>query len=306
MPKDNKRFDPKKFIDRQFEQELFEELLKIDGDARVLAIRDKGGMGKTQLLEKFQYRCRTVQPRTPVCFVSLDQLPDPSPLTLVKTMEQELRAFGLDFPEFKKYEIARVSGDFGPIQSSMYLQGADFRGARDVRVASGMTNVGYAERVTVTGTGADKLTPEQQAIAHDVCVQSFLSDLGEHCSKRTVALLIDAFEKCEDNLKEWIETYLLERYFFDVDHRPKRLVLVLAGREIPEFEYYWAVEVVDKVVKSVKRLGQWEKKHVEECLRAHGFSYEAEHLELFWDMVKAGMPPSVVVEGMQSVLGRKE
>ncbi len=304
MPKGNRRFDPKKFIDRKFEQELFEELLQLDSDARVLAIQDKGGMGKTQLLEKFQYRCRTVQPRTPVSFISLDQLPDPSPLTLVKTVMEELCAFGLDFPEFKKYHIARVSGDFGPIQSSIYLQGADFRGARDVRIAGGMTNVGYAESVTIAGTGADKLTPEQQAIARDVCVQSFFSDLSTHCNNRTVALLLDAFEKSEDNLKEWIETYLLERFFFDFDRRPERLVLVLAGRDIPDFEYYWAQELVGKVVKSVKQLGQWEKKHVEECLRAHGFAYEAKHLELFWTMVQAGMPPSVVVEGMRSVLGR--
>ncbi|MEK7728578.1 MAG: hypothetical protein AAB354_09205, partial [candidate division KSB1 bacterium] len=48
----NKHFDPTKFIDREFESELFEELLKFESPARILTICDKGGMGKRQLLEK--------------------------------------------------------------------------------------------------------------------------------------------------------------------------------------------------------------------------------------------------------------
>jgi hypothetical protein len=66
----NKRFDPRKFIDREFEQELFADLLLLKDDARILAIRDKGGMGKSHLLEKFQYRCRTNRPqRIPISLV---------------------------------------------------------------------------------------------------------------------------------------------------------------------------------------------------------------------------------------------
>ena len=68
-------FDPKKFIDREFEQEIFEELLKFESQARILAIKDTGGMGKSHLLEKFQYRCRVTKPRrTPLALIALDQL----------------------------------------------------------------------------------------------------------------------------------------------------------------------------------------------------------------------------------------
>ena len=38
----NKRFDPRKFIDREFEQELFADLLLLKDDARILII---SGMG---------------------------------------------------------------------------------------------------------------------------------------------------------------------------------------------------------------------------------------------------------------------
>src|SRR5436309_2718031 len=96
----DKRFHPQKFIDREFEQELFEELLQFKNHARILAIKDAGGMGKSQLLQKFQYRCRTAgRPRIPVSLVDLGQLPDQSPLSLVQQIEKELTAF-LKFPTF--------------------------------------------------------------------------------------------------------------------------------------------------------------------------------------------------------------
>jgi len=97
MPK--KEFDPHKFIDREFEQELFEELLQLKDQARILAIRDAGGMGKSQLLQKFQYRCRTVKPRIPVSLIALDLLPDNSPLALMQEIEKDLSAL-LEFPTF--------------------------------------------------------------------------------------------------------------------------------------------------------------------------------------------------------------
>jgi hypothetical protein len=36
----DKRFDPRKFIDREFEQEIFEELLMFTDISRILAIRE--------------------------------------------------------------------------------------------------------------------------------------------------------------------------------------------------------------------------------------------------------------------------
>ncbi len=59
MTDQRKSFDHRRFIDREFEQELFEELLRFSDEARLLTIGDRGGMGKSQLLQMFQYRCRT-------------------------------------------------------------------------------------------------------------------------------------------------------------------------------------------------------------------------------------------------------
>ncbi|MGH9427569.1 MAG: hypothetical protein ACRD2L_14855, partial [Terriglobia bacterium] len=234
-------FDPKKFIDREFEQELFEDLLQLKDQTRILAIRDSGGMGKTQLLQKLQYRCRTVKPRTPVSFISLDQLSDNHPLTLIKRIEQDLTALGLKFPNFEKYDRARISGDFSPILSYIDLQDADFKGASDIKMAGKMVNVEGSQAPVNVNLSVGELTPEQEASAREACLRVFFDDLKEQCAENPVVLLFDAYEKCEKSLKKWIEeTNLLEKHFFDLTTRPKRLVLVVAGRETPKFETRWA------------------------------------------------------------------
>ena len=93
-----RNFDLEKFIDREFEQELFEDLLRLRDDSRVLAIRAGGGMGKSSLLEKFQYRCRVIKPRIPVSLVALDQLPDASPLVMLRQIVEHFSKLGADFP----------------------------------------------------------------------------------------------------------------------------------------------------------------------------------------------------------------
>ncbi|MBN1991181.1 MAG: hypothetical protein JW953_00645 [Anaerolineae bacterium] len=293
-----KKFDPHKFIDREFEQELFEELLQFKDQARILAIRDAGGMGKTQLLHKFQYRCRVVKPSTPVSLVALDQLPDSSPLALVQEIEKDLAA-RLNFPTFAHYETARRACDFTTIRGAIDLRYADLHDA-EVKMAGVMTIIEHAE--TVSGAAPPTFTPEQQAMAQTLCVQAFLADLSRHCQEQRVVIMLDAYETCDPALRQWLLDHLLDRYCFNIDRRPPQLVVVIAGREIPEFEYLWPSEDCQAVVKSVRTLSQWTTNHVEECLRVHGFSYTQRQLKLFCDMVEQGLSPSQVVDAMRTIL----
>jgi hypothetical protein len=107
-----KEFDPEKFIDREFETELFEELLKFNHEARILAIQDKGGMGKSQLLGKLQYRCRTIRPRIPVSFIPLYELEDARPYGLIAEIAQDLKNMGLKLPQYTLYNDGLLSDDF--------------------------------------------------------------------------------------------------------------------------------------------------------------------------------------------------
>jgi len=290
-------FDPTQFIDREFEQELFEELLRFDTPKRILAIRDMGGMGKSHLLERLEYRCRTVKPRIPVSVIALDQLEDCSPLSLVKTIAEHLSGrFKLNFESFKRYEGARQLGNFSIISGSVYLQAANFTDAEGVRIAA--TIVEKAN--VVVSSGGSLLTQEQEKTARQVVVDSFFDDLQQICANEPLVIMFDAYEKCDRSLQEWIMNYLLERYFFNDTYPPQaRYAFVVAGREIPHFLSRWSAEEYQRLVKSIDELRKWEKRHVEECLRVHGFNYGQEYVDLFYQLIERGKPPSAVIQAMK-------
>ncbi|MFX0194480.1 MAG: hypothetical protein ACFFCW_00035 [Candidatus Hodarchaeota archaeon] len=299
----DKKFDPKKFIDREFEAELFENLLKLNDEKRILTIQDVGGMGKTQLLQKLEYRCSTVKPRTPVSFVDLEAL---NPTTLVMRITEDLKKFGLEFPNFKKHDAARTGGDFSVFLSSVHLQGSDLKGASDVRAAGYMVNIDqHSGPLNITGGGVGKLLPDQEEKAQEVCIEVFFDELEEHCENRPIILLFDRYERAGNELIAWLAGDLFPLRFFDFNKRPKKLILVLAGREIPDFTKDWPQEDVDAVVESVKELSKWKKEHVEECLRIHGFKYERKDLDAFYHLIKSGLPPSEVVRSIELIMEKR-
>ena len=232
-------FDLEKFIDREFEQELFEELLRMHDDSRVLAIRAGGGMGKSSLLEKFQYRCRTIRPRIPVSLIPLDQLPDASPVAMIRLIARQLSAVGADFSMFSKNEHARMAGDFLSIRAFIDLDSASFRDASDVHIRG--INVERAEQVSISGE-MTTLTPEQDSVAQEASVSAFFTDLERYCSSHTAVIMLDAYDRCDRQLQRWILEDFLEHVCFNLEQRPARLVVVIAGRELPIFDHHWAQE----------------------------------------------------------------
>lgn len=292
-------FDLEKFIDREFEQELFEELLRMRDDSRILAIRAGGGMGKSSLLEKFQYRCRTIRPRIPVSLIPLDQLSDASPLAMIRQIVRQLSAVGADFSKFNKNEHARMAGDFLSIRAFIDLDRASFRDASDVHIRG--INVERAEQVSISGE-MTTLTPEQDSVAQEASVSAFFTDLERYCANHTAVIMLDAYDRCARQLQRWILEDFLEQVCFSLEQRPARLVIVIAGRELPIFEHHWSPEDCGSIVRSVKQMSTWERKHVEECLRVHGFNYTAEMIDRFYWFVQEGLPPSQVVQMIQSML----
>jgi hypothetical protein len=292
-------FDLEKFIDREFEQELFENLLRLHDDSRILAICAGGGMGKSSLLEKFQYRCRVVRPRIPVSLVPLDQLPGASPLAIIRLIVRDLSALGADFSMFTQYERARLAGDFLSIRALIDLDRASFRDASDVHIRG--INVERTERVFITGR-VTKLTAEQDSVAQEASASAFFADLKHHCTDHTTVIMLDAYERCDKQIQKWILEHFLEQVCFNVEQRPMRLVVVIAGRELPNFKYHWAPEDCLSIVRSVNQMSTWERKHVEECLRVHGYIYAAEDIESLYRFVQKGLAPSEVVQLIKSLL----
>lgn len=292
-----KEFDPSKFIDREFEQELFEELLEFRGTQRILAIEDRGGTGKSHLLEHFRYRCRTVQPRTPVSLIALDQLVDETPLTLIDTIIDHLSSFRIEFPLYIKHESARVSGDFSTILGSIYLQGATFEKAIDVRV-SGVA----VDRAEVVNVGSFSWSPDKDKVARKVIIQAFFDDLRECSTQIPIVIILDGFEKINPELQKWITDVLINNLFFDAENQCPLLLLVIAGKVIPKFSNYWSKDDCERIVSSINGLTMWTREHLEDCLKIHGFKYEEEDLNALYRLIERGLPPSEVIQTIQTLM----
>jgi hypothetical protein len=142
-------------------------------------------------------------------------------------------------------------------------------------------------------------------VAQEASVSAFFTDLERYCRNHTTVIMLDAYDRCDRQLQRWILEDFLEQVCFNLDQRPARLVVVIAGRELPIFEHHWSPEDCGSVVRSVKQMSTWERKHVEECLRVHSFHYTAEIVDRFYWFVQQGLPPSQVVQLVQSMLVSK-
>lgn len=303
-----KEFDPDKFIDREFELGLFQELLTFNDTARILAIKDGSGTGKSQLLKKLEHYCRTIKPRIPVSLIACDQLGDRSPLFLTRKIFEHLSSV-VSFDSYSSLDKARISGDFNAfgalskIEGSVHLRDVDFLGAIKPKIAGVIheTEIAVANIFATTAS----LSEDQEKLAQEEVIDAFFRDLKGHCSNRPVVLMFDSYEKGGEILATWFEEFLLERHFFSGG--PSKLLLVLAGQESPRFHALWPKEDCDLLVKSVDRLGRWTKEHVEQCLRVNGFKYESDHVELLHKFIETlNAPPSDVVNIMQVYIHKKE
>jgi hypothetical protein len=302
-PMSRNRFDPEKFIDREFELELFQELLSCNGTTRILAIKDRSGTGKSQLLKRLDHYCRTIKPRIPVSLIPWDQLPDRSPIFLTSKIFEHLSALGVSFDTYSNLDNARIRGDlnaFGAwskIDASVHLCGVDFAAAHNPKIAGVIYEMPSVQVANIYSSGGI-LSPDQQRMAQAEVINAFFHDLNAYCSDHPVVLMFDSYERGGEELQTWLEKYLLERSFFSF--KPSKLLLVLAGQRNPQFHSMWPKADCDLLVRSVDRLGKWSKKDIEQFLRVNGFKCDPAHVEVLLNCIETlDVPLSGVVDLMQ-------
>ena len=299
-------------FDTRAEREEFERLLSFQDRARLMSIREEGGWGKSHLLRVLAQRCRTAQPRIPVCLVALHQLEEKSEFGLVlEAYNQLLRYFprsphdSVPFPRFARLHNAIESGDSEQLESSQYLQQyfqeANFEGARGFNIANRQFNIDTkGGNVIVPGDDKErpKLTEHQLRAARMACVEAFFDDLQEICESRPVVLLFDTYDRCESALQQWIVTTLLERYVFDLDNRPSQLLIVLAGQRVPNYEGEWPSELIQDCVRVFPKMSQWQEEDIKQCLTTYGYPYKQHHVRTLLDMAEQGVPPKLIIHTM--------
>ncbi|MDZ4751061.1 MAG: hypothetical protein SGI87_05550 [Flavobacteriales bacterium] len=306
----------RKLIDRDLEKKQFEEFLEFKDDRRVLAILDDKGMGKSLLLETLAFQCRSQ--KLPVCLFALDQLADIGPHSVIQNVAQQLKRQGIPIPRFERVENARMFGDpssiykYSNVDGRVTLDGADFTGSKDITVTG--TYIEHQE-IRISST---QLTENQETKAKESSIQSFFEDLREYCIDKPVIILLDAYEKCcplpeeEDEfvenwavLEDWIIEEFLRHLFFDLQQRPSKLILVLAGRRGPDFMDEFPVEH-QKVVSVIDALSLWERHHVEECLQMMELDYHSQDVDSFFHFLKRGAPILNIINMMNTLKNRHE
>jgi hypothetical protein len=279
--------DPKHHIDRQAEKELFLEMLELADDTRVLAIRDRGGMGKSSLLEWFAYHCRWSDTVKACSLTSLSEHTDHTPFGLVSTIRSD--AFEkLPFPRYDTLDHARAESDFRPFRP---------KGGSGVAVADTVNRggivAGTVERA-ITGDihtyneAARAWTAAQESLARRMLVDAFFADIAELTAAHPIVIMLDAFEKCHEPLRSWVRDRLLREHVFGRDERCHGLVVVLAGHELPEIEEL-PDEVHGKFVRSIESLSKWDREHVQDFLQLYGFEATPDMVDLIQKALGMGL-----------------
>jgi len=307
-------FDPRDLIDRHAEQELFRNLMTFTSPARMLTIRDKGGRGKSSLLKRLKYNCQyEIRPPIPVCLIELDRIEDPSPFPFVL---QVVEGFKIPdrFAKFRQLNEARTLRDF-----SIFSVGDDVR-YRDPRTpanvqASAKVEGSIGEGGLAAGFYADTIekayfqnanpefTPEQEQLARQRCVEAFFEDLRTICAAEPMVLILDAWERCNLELRQWVTDELLAKHCCHADHhlRPDKLAIVVASRPYDpattrqglrpdEFRPLFRDEQEHgATVLSIKSLSEWEREHVSAFMENNGFEQPSEDdISVIQARLKAG------------------
>jgi hypothetical protein len=307
-------FDPKNLIDRHAEQELFRNLMTFTLPARMLTIRDGGGRGKSSLLKRLQYNCRReIRPAIPACLIELDQLVDPSPFEFVKQAVERINIPGR-FAKFQALNVPRTLKDF-----TVFGQGIDPR-FREPRVgastqatvgvqgslgegAMAVANYTHNENPTFQYLQKAEFTDEQERLARQLCVEAFFEDLRVDCAVQPMVLILDTWERCNIQLRDWIVDEMLANHCFhqNTNLRPDKLAIVVAGRPYDptatktglrddEFRPLFDTDqdFADTVL-SRKSLSEWSNDHIKEFLVLNSYNAPTETtISLIQEQLRSG------------------
>jgi hypothetical protein len=282
MPK--KDFPPEKTVDREVERDVFAKLLRFKDEKRLLVIQGGEGTGKTTLLGRLQYDSEWIH-ELPSVLVSLELETIGTPFELIDAIKSGLSRPPFD-PQFDLYDalnkmraskqVQALAAFTGAIQDRVNTQGAQIEGK------------GHIERLSLE---PGDWTSELEQLVREECVKAFFADLKSIADEQPVVVLLDSYDKrCNSDLQRWILSSFVRPLCFD-EGRPKKLVVVLAGRPgegMPDFGQLAGGEY-KPFITSIRSLAQWTEEHVRAVLELHGYGdLNDEDVDAIWTLVQGG------------------
>jgi len=200
----------------------------------------------------------------------------------------------IEFARYDYYEKARLHGDFASIQSSTYLQGSDSQHPSNAAHTEGLSAAPGEARTSIVD-----LSEEQDVAAQEVSLKAFFDDLRDYTADNPVVLLLDAYERCGPELRDWVERHLLAEQL----PRQPHLLVVLAGRALPQYAA-WDDAQIKQYTHHIAELTPWGRDDIAAYLDAHDYTYTDDHLQLMGRMAVQGLPASLIVQTANAILRR--
>ena len=281
MPGREIRF-PGDFINRKAEQEIFDNLVLSNDDAPLLVIKDKRGTGKSTLLEMLHYKCKY----TVGCAVGSVQLDTPeinSPFVFIERLRESI-GINQTFEQFDRFNEARVGKVASVFSSGPPLSVHGIVAAGQAAFSGASTEI-IGAQVNYYGGGEWSSNQEEQARRR--CIKAFFDDLKSTYDQTQLVILLDSYDRCTVDLKSWVIDEFVRTLCF-VNNRPQKLLMVLAGRDLPDFMGLFQDRYV-KLVRSSCPLSGWKKEHVNDFLRVHGYdNLNDTEVNIVWDKIQNG------------------
>lgn len=268
---------------------LFDRMLSFGNTPhRVLSIAAASGTGKSGLLRKLKHHC--IQKGVPV---SLQEATFTDPFDFTERLVNDYKRQNVNFPSFTRLNDLRLANRFDdllttsssrqPKDVTVSVQGTDFSYATGVSIIGVQNNIQVDSQSANIGSlfqqylsnAKDSLRPEQDKRAKEICTEAFTEDLVKHCSargkareSRTIVVLLDVFEKSNDDFREWLLESFFERHFFDYKGRPSRMIMVIVGQERPNYGSYWATTKCTELILEQESLSGWSEADTHEYLQS--------------------------------------
>ena len=257
----------------------------------MLTICDRGGRGKSTLLRRLIYNCKDeFSPPVAACMIELAHL-NPSPFAFVLSVVEQLEAAKAGtrakFENFAKIDDARAMRDFTVFGSEARMHAGIAINPEVTADHVGGDVIGlYMQSGSINVPARPDFTEEQEQRAQKRCVDAFFEDLPSVCETETIVVALDAWERCNLSMRDWIYATFLRGCLLhpDPDMRPAKLAVVVAGQpHVPgstpfglrddEFaRLFERQEDYEKCVLSRRSLSDWEPKHVREFMELIGYS----------------------------------
>jgi hypothetical protein len=245
------------FTDVDQLRELFKQWLAAPAlPKRMLVIHGVGGVGKSSLLRMFRLHCKSTS--VPVALASGDE--QKSALDVLTRWVDDLKADGIVLPDFTKtFQQYRAIQAKVESEATKMAEKLSKGAAKTVIETAASTIPGIGPLVGKLGKmGAEALVdwlrgfltkPDIDLLLDPAkkLTADFLADLQKAADKRRLVLMLDTFEQMTA-LEDWAREV--------AQQLPANVLLVIAGRALPNWSRAWAGWMANAQVEELRPMSE--------------------------------------------------